>query len=97
MSKSGTIQFNWYYRTATTNKCLGLTTRAFFVCGEKSMFKRIKADPNGNVTFEYGSSTVTIDRDGVSHIKSTIFNQGKYGNLGNIRSSSTKHIFNKLS
>ena len=41
------------------------------------MFKRVKAEPNGNVTFEYGCSTVTVDKNGVSHIRSTLYKKGK--------------------
>ena len=96
MNKSGTIQFKWYYRTVTTNRCLGFTTQAFFSV-ENKMFKRVHAEPNGEVTFEYGDSTVTINKDGVSQIRSTIFSKGKYGPVDNIRNSSVKHISDQLS
>src|SRR5210317_1602193 len=95
MSKSGTKQIEWYYRTATTNKCLGLTTWAFFLW-RISMFKKVHAEPNGDVTFEYGSFTVTLDKDGTSLIRSTMFNEGKYGDLDNIRDSSTERSPNQL-
>lgn len=60
------------------------------------MFKRVRSEPNGNVTFEYGNSIITIDKNGTSKIKSTFFEKGNYERMDNIRHNSTKHISDKL-
>lgn len=60
------------------------------------MFKKVRAYPSGDVVFEYGSSKVIVDKNGVSHVRSTLYNKGKYGPLDNLRDNSVRNISDQL-
>ena len=79
----------------TKYRCLGVKAQAFFLV-EDVMYKKIRAYPDGKIKYYYGDTVVIDEGNGVSHIRSTIFDKDKNEWLDNIPASSNKYITNKL-